>query len=476
MEHVICPECQAKISNEMKVCSNCGYPLKTDTSEMNKSINKVEVREKKEVLKENIFKLQGKESILNKVIAVLMLIIAFSNVRYIFTCAFGCFDNIMYYGIFDFYTILYFIYTIESAMTVAGFGITGILFLLGKRKEYLTLSTLVICGSYAALTFENLLLCFDWFNIYRLVFLTTTIGTMFIWGMSVFFNKLEYKNKPNQIKKILLCMTGVLCIIDLWAIITGVYYSDVKTIIINLIEYVVLAMFVWIQSNKNEINSKQEKGEYIMDSIQMNNNQQQVHTSIESVNGYVKIVNLIVFSILTLGIYSYIWIYRTVGLFNEKRIGEERSQGVQVVLCLFVPFYMIYWLYKQSKLTEEYTLRVGGRSNDLSVISLVLSIFGLSLVAVALIQDQMNKNLMLEYGYTSKQEVYTEPIRTESYSRVVVANTSQTKVNQEVVYNEPAFDRISDTDIEYLKKLKELNDMGILSDEEYKAKKENVLG
>ena len=104
------------------------------------------------------------------------------------------------------------------------------------------------------------------------------------------------------------------------------------------------------------------------------------------------IVLLIVLSIVTFGIYVFIWIYR-VSEFLGKTLGREQfSPGVEVVLCLFVPFYIIYWVYKQSKGIDEVHRMRGNFSNtDLSVICLILTIFSLGLVAYALMQDQINK-------------------------------------------------------------------------------------
>ena len=111
------------------------------------------------------------------------------------------------------------------------------------------------------------------------------------------------------------------------------------------------------------------------------------------------IVLLIVLSIVTFGIYVFIWIYR-VSEFLGKTLGREQfSPGVEVVLCLFVPFYIIYWVYKQSKgIDEAHRMRGNFNNTDLSVISLLLTIFSLGIVAYALMQDQINK---LCSGYTA---------------------------------------------------------------------------
>ena len=116
-------------------------------------------------------------------------------------------------------------------------------------------------------------------------------------------------------------------------------------------------------------------------------------------DGYIGIVPLILFSIITFGIYIYIWIYKTTKFF-DYRLNRQGSfsPGLEVVLCLFVPFYFIYWIYKQTKAAEEAHHLAGNHSNDdLAIINILLCVFGLGLIAYALLQDQINK---LCTGYT----------------------------------------------------------------------------
>jgi hypothetical protein len=196
--------------------------------------------------------------------------------------------------------------------------------------------------------------------------------------------------------------------------------------------------------------------------------------------GYNEVWKVVVFSIITFGIYYLIWIYRTVGFLNRKTL-EEQSQGLQLVLCMFIPFYIIYWMYKESKRVENYTIRVGNRSNDLSVISLILSIFGFSIVAVALMQDQINKNLLTEAGISTQTYPYQDPavkpsteVPTQVVTETKTEGTYETKtVNPEET--QTVSKGINSNDIELLKKLKDLLDAGILTEEEFETEKKKVL-
>ncbi len=101
----------------------------------------------------------------------------------------------------------------------------------------------------------------------------------------------------------------------------------------------------------------------------------------------------IILSIVTCGIYGIYWF---VTLHNDANNASQEqnptSAGVAVLLSIVTcSIYAMYWSYKQGeKLDKACTMR-GLPTNNRSVIYLVLSIFGLSIVAYALMQDTINK-------------------------------------------------------------------------------------
>lgn len=233
--------------------------------------------------------------------------------------------------------------------------------------------------------------------------------------------------------------------------------------------------------------------------------------------GYIGIVKLIVLSLITLGIYVFIWIYRTTRFFDValNRQGSF-SPGVEVVLCLFVPFYFIYWVYKQSKAAEEAHRRRGNPGNDdLAIINLLLTIFGFSIIAYALLQDQINK-LCLGYtappSYERPQQTNTapqqrsygyhfDPVTGEPLSKEEPSSSSKapekeapssapTTEEATAAANEPeaaetiaeeakaevgADPQVVATQLENLKMLKQLLDSGVLTPEEFEKKKRDIL-
>ncbi len=98
----------------------------------------------------------------------------------------------------------------------------------------------------------------------------------------------------------------------------------------------------------------------------------------------------IVLSIITCGIYLYYWLY-CIHEDVQEVCGRPMSVsgGVVVVLTLITcGIYGIYWCYKMGQLLDEAKGTPGSYSG---VLYLVLSIFGLDIVAFALMQSELNR-------------------------------------------------------------------------------------
>lgn len=94
-------------------------------------------------------------------------------------------------------------------------------------------------------------------------------------------------------------------------------------------------------------------------------------------------------SLVTFGIYLVFWIHR---LCKKLRLlaGESPACGGEVALILFVPFYSLYWLHTRGKKLHEAANRCGVPLDDNSTLFLLLGVFGLGIVAYALMQNDLN--------------------------------------------------------------------------------------
>ena len=102
--------------------------------------------------------------------------------------------------------------------------------------------------------------------------------------------------------------------------------------------------------------------------------------------GLFKHVMLLLFS---LGIWRLIWIYRVTKYLNCTENEENRNPLTKLLLCMFVPFYSIYWTYKSAIMVDRLSKTVN-LSSDLAVPCLVLEIF-VPIIPPVLIQDKINK-------------------------------------------------------------------------------------
>ncbi len=151
------------------------------------------------------------------------------------------------------------------------------------------------------------------------------------------------------------------------------------------------------------------------------------------------IAKMVILSIITLGIYTYVWLYKIAKKIKELD-GDFSSVATEIICIMFVPFYLLYWIYTRYAKLKAVSDTNGIEIGTNGVLYLILSLLGLGLIAIALIQNDLNIMARSMKGGASK------------------VNISKNNDN-----------------VETLKKLSELHIQGILSDEEYEIKKKEIL-
>ena len=103
------------------------------------------------------------------------------------------------------------------------------------------------------------------------------------------------------------------------------------------------------------------------------------------------IVVSILLSIITCGIYGIYWFITLTD--DAAKVNEDPDfTGVKALIftLLTCGIYGIYWNYKIGKEMYEGNQKRGINSSDNSVLYLILSIFGLSIVTYCLVQNELN--------------------------------------------------------------------------------------
>jgi len=103
------------------------------------------------------------------------------------------------------------------------------------------------------------------------------------------------------------------------------------------------------------------------------------------------IVLNVVLSLVTCGIYGIVWFITmtddTSIVNDDKELSGGKAFLFSIITC---GIYSIYWSYKMGKELYEAKEKRNMNASDNSVLYLVLSLFGLSIVNYCLIQNDLN--------------------------------------------------------------------------------------
>ena len=143
----------------------------------------------------------------------------------------------------------------------------------------------------------------------------------------------------------------------------------------------------------------------------------------------------VVLLLFTCGILLLMWIYKTTRFTNSLKGEPERNPTSKLILYIFIPFYSIYWTYKTAALVDNMAKEKNLQS-DLSTICLILAIF-VPFVPPILIQDKIN-------------QIVTAPEATAAQQ--------------------------TDAAVSEFEKYKSMFENGLITEEEYNAKRKQLLG
>ena len=154
---------------------------------------------------------------------------------------------------------------------------------------------------------------------------------------------------------------------------------------------------------------------------------------------YINLTTHVLLTIFTFGIWYLLWVYKTTEKFNyiDDDTIVYRSQIAQLLLCGFVPFYHIYWTYRTAQYIDIYAKKENAESN-ISTICLILDIF-IPIIPPIIMQEKLN---------------------------AIVCGSAPKIKNK-------SSDVIKSAD--ELKKYKDLFDSGVITQEEFDAKKKQIL-
>lgn len=150
----------------------------------------------------------------------------------------------------------------------------------------------------------------------------------------------------------------------LYWVIMGLGYINVVLAIIYIISYIGLLPK---QSNRN-FNTMNEE----VFSLQTNEQ--------------FDLVTYVLLSILTLGIYHFIMVYKISKMFEYSSL-QKANPVAEIVLYIFIPFYSVYWAYKKARIVLEEFHKLEQNKDYIITASIVFTILSPILGLVAILYE-----------------------------------------------------------------------------------------
>ncbi|OTN76224.1 hypothetical protein A5886_001301 [Enterococcus sp. 8G7_MSG3316] len=105
------------------------------------------------------------------------------------------------------------------------------------------------------------------------------------------------------------------------------------------------------------------------------------------------VLMVILLTIITCGIYYFFWFYQVTKELTEYSEDDRLSPGLSVVLTIVTcGFYQIYWWYRIADVFVSAQQKAKyPRVNDNKILFVVLTLFGLDIINMAILQSDMNQ-------------------------------------------------------------------------------------
>ncbi|MBE6813723.1 MAG: DUF4234 domain-containing protein [Ruminococcaceae bacterium] len=191
---------------------------------------------------------------------------------------------------------------------------------------------------------------------------------------------------------------------------------------------------------------------------------------------YEDITACVIISVMTFGIYQLVWLSR---LCKKIRLlaAEDKKCGKEVAKIALVPFYILYWMRSRGKKIAENAKKLNINLPDNGAFYVLFSLCGLSVFAVAMMQKDFNRIARRLEQTVSAAALQNEEDRKQAKEKLpegTPASDGQPVATEQNANDEKGKEDKIDT-ITLLQALKQLRAMGLLTDEEFKDKKQKVL-
>lgn len=171
----------------------------------------------------------------------------------------------------------------------------------------------------------------------------------------------------------------------------------------------------------------------------------------------------VLISVITMGLYQLVWLHR---LCKKNRLlaGEPKDSKKEIAKIALIPFYLPYWMFINGKKLSENAKKLNIHLSNNGAFYLLFSLCGLSVFAVAMMQKDFNR-----IARRLEQTVSAAALKNEEDRKQGIETPADRTAHAEKEEKQ-AFDTVT-----LLQSLKQLRSMDILTEEEYKEKKQKLL-
>jgi len=161
--------------------------------------------------------------------------------------------------------------------------------------------------------------------------------------------------------------------------------------------------------------------------------------------GYVSVLRQVLLTSVTFGIWHFIWVYRTTKLLSETTNSKKHNPVAQLLLCIFVPLYFIFWTFMQATKVDELA-EDNGITSNIAFMSMFLAPFPLLMqnkindiarkLAREVMKDETEFSQSIGNVFSAQDELNRENIATpQAVTNVDNVTNVETVFNVETVAN-----------------------------------------
>lgn len=362
---------------------------------------------------------------------------------------------------------------VMSLLTMLGYGFMSAILFTRKRDILLLISTGVICF----INFLTLILVsYGAASIIGNLFIF--LGSLAMLAIAAIVTLEQFAKYRNMIKQLWFVPAIAIGLGGMISLITYFMFGTFCSVLLEIAAYLLLGM--WLVYPDGLGNSQASDNGTApccagntADNNSNNNNNCAGNTAPQR-DGYCKMIKHVLLLFFTFGIWYLIWIYRTTDYLNRVPNEPYRNPTTKLLLCIFVPFYIIYWIYKSAQLIDK----LAGYYNihsDIDTLCLILEIF-VGIVPPIIMQDKINEIATAEHNgvpqtapQSFNQNYYQQPAASpQSYQQPAPAPAP--------AQDSAAGGGLTPAIAQELKTYKELLDSNVITQEEFEIKKKQLLG